>query len=370
MNLFIRIFEFINARLFLFVVAIPILITIVYQYFLAQEMFTSEASLIVTKNQQSAMAEMGGASGLFGLGERPSTEDGRILSAYLTSYEFAQQAEEAFGLKQHFSSNGFRGLQRLPADASNYDFFEFFNELFAARISSESGVLKASMETFDPELSHQVMLFTVTKAEEVMNELSQRALNEQTRVAREEFEKAREALHRVNEELVTFREKRGVFDLGTEVSQVYQQIARLRSELLSLRVERATLLESVDPKSQQIQMLNDSISTLEVSIEEQNRALVGIEGEGVNTLNGEYELVQLNQEIARNTFAAAIASLNTANLEAAKQGKFVTVISKPYIPDAASSPKSLRATVQVFVVLVLMFFLIKLVRDTIRDHMV
>ena len=60
-----KIFGILNRRLFWFLVVLPSVIYGIYLGVLAQDVYRAEASIIVTKSQQSAVSDFGGSVRFF-----------------------------------------------------------------------------------------------------------------------------------------------------------------------------------------------------------------------------------------------------------------------------------------------------------------
>ena len=76
----------------------------------------------------------------------------------------------------------------------------------------------------------------------------------------------------------------------------------------------------------------------------------------------------LNLSFAEDVYKTAITAVETTRIEIGRKAKQVVVIQSPYVPDSAAYPNKMYNIITIFVILTLIFGVVRLVRAIIDEH--
>ena len=112
------------------------------------------------------------------------------------------------------------------------------------------------------------------------------------------------------------------------------------------------------------------IAALEAQIKEESNLLSGGEAISINKIMADYQQLKISNEFALNAYTSALASLEAARTDAARQVQFLVVIASTGTPEEPSHPRTLRGTATTLVLASLLFLVGRLIIATINDHQI
>ena len=354
-------------------VGIPTLLVAIYTSILATDEIAASANAIVREENESSGPKMQGMPGMtaaaFNFGTSTSMEDAYLLESYLKSESFILQMNEELQLDKHFSSAGFFFFQRLSQGASVDTVYSYLLNRLSIQLSADSSIIGLRFRSFDSEYSQKVLNYIVKRAENKINDLSQRMSESRMSLAWKQLERAEKELRAANEAILAFQNENGWLN-EWEVGAEFALIESLRSRLLDSQIERQTLLLSMSPDAPQIQNLEIGIQGIQASLTELQNLLLNDRNNSSILLANDYRRLSLELEFSQNKYAATTSAYEQAQKEASQQHKFLLLISPVTGESAPAAPKPLEATLTTFIVSLLIFLVLRLIILTIRDHTV
>lgn len=350
-------------------VVLPTLVYLGYVLALAQPTFQTEAKLIVRENQSGAGANMPGvAAALLGLGGTTSLEDAMILEDYLHSAEFIELADANLGLRDHFQNAPRDPIRRLGEDAQAETFHRYFRKMVSIRVRPETGIVTVQARAFDPDVAYQLAGFIINRSELVINKLSERMVTAQTALAKRELGNKEQRLLAAREALLTFQIENAVIDPVTESEAGFGNVAALDSRLVEKRTELRAKSSYLREGAFELRVLEQEIAALEAQrSQETGRLVTSQDASMVKTLQA-YETLKIEHEFSLAGYTTALATVESATIEAARQEKFLLAIVSPHFPERPVFPRPVRGTLTVFVLACAIFGIGRLVIATIREH--
>ena len=82
----------------------------------------------------------------------------------------------------------------------------------------------------------------------------------------------------------------------------------------------------------------------------------------------QYTRLALENQFADRLLASAMASLESANAEARRQQVYIERVAQPDLPDEATRPRRLRNIFAVFVISLVGYGIVFLLRAALREH--
>ena len=97
----------------------------------------------------------------------------------------------------------------------------------------------------------------------------------------------------------------------------------------------------------------------------------GLAGKGETRLNKvlfEYERLKMQLEFDTQVYTNALVQLETIKLDALKEAKTLSVVSKPNLPDGYTYPNKPKVFITLIIVMLLVYGIFSMLSAIIKDH--
>ncbi|MGG5812508.1 capsule biosynthesis protein [Falsiroseomonas sp. CW058] len=358
---------------FALLVLLPTLLVGAYYATVAADLFESEARFQVRgRGPSSSSSGAGALAGMMGGGIpgalRPGGEEAQAVAQFVDSFDAVAGLRRTLDLV---------GVWRRPeADPLSMLWWEepeaerllrYYRRRVKLDYDIETGVSTLRVQAFRPADAQQVAQELLRMAEELVNRFSQRSIQDQLRVARQDVATAEARVLAARDALAAFREREQALDPTRSAGAALETISRLEAALAQARAELQERRAFMRPDNPQIQVLTNRISALQAQIAvERGRTTRG--DEALTQQVAGYERLQLEREFADRQLASATASLEQARSDALRQQVFLMRVAEPHLPERALYPKGLFNTLTVLVGLSVLFGICWLLVAGAREH--
>ncbi|MGY6164148.1 hypothetical protein [Paraburkholderia strydomiana] len=355
-------------RLFLFTVILPTLAATTYYGLIASDVYVSESSFVVRSPQKEAQ------SGLFdsllqGTGLSRSQDDTYAVNDYMLSRDALDALNRDRYFDRAYSGPNADFIARFPAfdfDRSFEALFRYYKRQVDVTLDSTTSITTLTVDAFSAEDAHRINERLLELAEQLVNRMNDRARQDLVRSASDEVARAESRVKEAAAAVSTYRNEQSIFDPDRQSALQLQQVAGLQEALITSRTQLAQLL-TVSPENPQIPALRSKIGSLEAEMAKSSGAVVG--GKSSYALKAPaYERLILEREFAEKQLASAMASLETARLQARRQQLYLERVSQPNTPDKAIQPKRLRAIIATLLLGLIAWGSLSLLIASIREH--
>jgi capsular polysaccharide transport system permease protein len=345
-------------RMLMFVV-LPTLLVAAYVFLYATPRYVSEFQVTYQSYGSSGgggsagplAALMGGGSSGGGGGVVDMT---RVLQSYFESDTLLKAVDQQLHLREHYSNPKIDWLDRLRANASDEDFLDYFSH----RVTVDDmvgGYLVVDVETFDRDYTIAVAKAMMKAADDMVDNMTQRARSEEVRVAQDELTKSQDRLVKVTQDMTAFENDHRDFNPTTIATQLDSVVGGLESQLSIARAELTRDRSFMAANSPQISSLNSRIQALEQQIQDEKVRLASTESVGSdsaadaggkNTTHGvpysqivaDYTALQLEQKFASDSYLAAKQAYDMAKADSMRKENFIEGFVTPNHPQKSTSP--------------------------------
>lgn len=354
---------------FWLVALVPTLCLLLYLWVLAAPVYQSETQFLVRENRDSGGPPVPGfAAALFGGGSRTSLEDAHILAQYLHSNDVLDQLEHSLGLREHYRSPALDWFRRLRGNDTREAFRDYYRRQVSVSIAPDSHIVTLAVRTFDPAFSLAVAHKLIELSEVKINRMNDRILESRTTTGKTELLRAEKSLLASRERLLAFQIEHAVVDPVTHASSHFGLIASLDARIMEKQAELGTKNQFLREGSTELRQLEQGIRALQAQRDQEILKLASEDDDSLASLLFQYERLRLENEFALNAYTTAFALVEQANLSAVRQEKFILMVARPDLPEAPSSPRPVRDSAALFLVLCLLFASGKMILATIKDH--
>jgi capsular polysaccharide transport system permease protein len=350
------------GRLAMFVI-LPTFAASFYFYTIATPMYGTKSEFII---QQAESQGGGGLGSLFqGTGLATQT-DSTTVQSYMTSREAFLRLDEDHGFTEHFSDPNIDAIQRLEAGATREAAYAVFEDHVQIGLDPTEGILKMEVVAADPEKSQEFSEALIGYAEEQVDQLTQRVREDQMSGARANYEMARDSRQAALAELVTIQQETEQGPVGSEQIALQQRITTLQIELDQEQLNLAGFADVRRPNESQLRATENSIATIENQI-----ALLRSQMSGDGTLianDARLRLAEENYAFEVVNVQTAQATLSTAEIEANRQVRYLSISVAPIAPDEPTYPRAFENTLLAFLIFSGIYLMISLTASILREQ--
>ncbi|MGB1258056.1 MAG: hypothetical protein ACPG51_19435 [Thiolinea sp.] len=369
-----------------------------YYYKHASDQFVSEAHFIIQGSNAPRMDILGALTGVPGAGGGAS--DAMIIQDYLRSLDFLATIEDELDIRRHYSRQIIDGYARLPYDASDEDFREYWQEMTLVEYDIGSGITTLKMTAFDAETSQQLVELALRESELLINRLSNNVRNDALNLALQEAEEAEQELAKIRAQTTAFREKQNALDpvqevtteISTEISarlgrlsQLEGVVSQLTADMARAEAELSELSSFMQPNTVKVKAaqrkvlaLRQQVAKAKQNAEKQRRLLKQktpaqtrkpAKGKKSTAAEvAEFAELQSRQAFAEQLYQAKLATLEQAKMETVRKQRYLTVTVQPSLPDEAIKPDRPMGVLNILLLSFLAWGIGSLSLAAIRDH--
>ncbi len=351
---------------FLIVVVLPTVATCGYYGLIASDIYETETKFWIRGQETGAAG--GSSSTLAALsGARASREEARTVADYFLSHDAVRSLQNLVDLRSIYERPEADFLSRLSSDASSEDLLSYYQGMVTVNPDVQSGMVTLSARAFRPADTVAIAEALLLQGELVINDLNDRANEDLLALARSELARAEARLLANREELAEFRQSYDQINPESSSEAALGLIATLKQQVAATEAEIAEMQSFMRPDSLQIQGKRQRIDALLRQIEKEQQALTGNDAEMANIL-AEYDRLLLERDLANRVYESALASLESARVDAVRQQHYLVRVVSPDLPDEAEYPRRLRNSMIVFVGSLLVLGIGRLIYAGIKDH--
>jgi capsular polysaccharide transport system permease protein len=353
---------------FWMIVGLPTLVTGVYYFAIASDLYLSEAKFIVRSPKQVQTSPLGALLQSTGLGR--AADDTAAVQDFVMSRDAVRRLEAQNDLRAVLGRPEGDLLTRFPGIWFWRKDFEAlywrYDHFVSVETDTSTGVTTLQVKGYRPEDSHALAGVLLTYSEQLINELNERARRDAIDTASRDVDRAEQRIAEIQGELTAYRVKQKMLDPKTASTGVLELIGQMNAAQANARAQLGELLNN-SPNSPQIPLVKTRIASLEKLIAEERSKLSGASDSVVAALT-EYERLNLQRELAEKALASAFTSLEAARIEAQRQQLYLETIAQPNLADYPLYPKRVVAFLTVVASCCLVYGIAWLLVANVREH--
>ncbi len=325
---------------FIFVCAVPTILTAVYYSFFASNQYVSEAQFTVAG---SMMPSVDGLASLGGIPAVAVIQDTQIVTNYVTSRAAIEKLETQVELRKLYSKPETDYLSRFDPKKPIEKLVEYWKRMVSASIKMPSGIVTLQVRAFSPEDAKLITEVLVRNSEQLINEMDQRMHQDAVQSAESQVSSTSSRLADTRLALEKARNDSGILDAVKTADAVNSILNGVRSALLQLQQEYQTQLKVVSRDAPQMRLLKSRIDATEVQINELEAQLTQKPGSissdpTISSAVSRFSELDLEHKIAERLYAGALTALEIARLTAQKRTMYLTTFIHPQISQDAEYP--------------------------------
>ncbi|WP_419654879.1 capsule biosynthesis protein [Campylobacter lanienae] len=356
-------------RLDSFKTVIYIMIVVIFYYtFIAADRYVSNVSLSVKSTDGSSPISLSGIESLVGVASS-STEDIKLLQEYIKSFDMLQKLDEKINLRSLYEKQKIDLFFRIYSSTSKESYLKYYRDRIHILFDDTTGLLNVAVEGFNPEDARNISAAILEECERFINEISHNIAREQLRFAQGELESAKQKYKDAKNELLAFQNEYGVFDPQSLAKTKAGFITEIELQISKKETELNTMRSYLNDNAPEIVALKAELRAHKEQLEKERRKVASNASQDkLNDVVAQFEALYLNLSFAEDVYKTAITAVETTRIEIGRKAKQVVVIQSPYVPDSAAYPNKMYNIITIFVILTLIFGVVRLVRAIIDEH--
>lgn len=350
-----------------FFVLLPTIMVGYYYYVVATPMYATFSQFVI----QKADAQSGGGMGsLFGGTGLATSQDSISVQSYLQSRDAMLRLDRDHGFKSHFAQDWIDPIQRLATDATNETAYNMYERRVKISYDPTEGIVKMEVIAADPNISNTYSSALISYAEEQVDQMTARLRDDQMKGAEEIFAQSEAAMLAAQQQVLKLQKESSVLSADIEIQLLSGQIQQL--ELLQTQ-DKLTLVElnsnarpnlaKVKPLERRLQARADAIADLRAQLTQ------GSDGaESVADTSAKLAIAQINLETRTLMMQQALQQMDTAQVEANRQTRYLSLGVSPVPPDEATYPRKFENTILAFLVFAGAYLMMSLTASILREQ--
>ncbi len=355
-----------GARLAMFVIA-PTILAGYYFFAMATPMYATHSSFVI---QQAESQGAAGFGSLFQGTGMATQQDSITVQTYLESRAAMTRLDEEHGFARHFSQDFIDPIQRLPEDATNEDAYSTYEKRVKLSYDPTEGILRMEVIAADPETSHTFAEALIRYAEEQVDQLTQRLREDQMAGARESYLQAEERRQTALTALTRLQAQAETVNPETRNASLEQRITNLQTQLDEKVLELQRLMDNARPNQARVDAAEAEVSRLAQQIDVLRSELTntGSDGQSQIDLQAQLREAEENYQFQTVLVQQALTAMETAQLEANRQVRYLSLGVEPIAPDEPSYPRAFENTVLAFLIFAGIYLMISLTSSILREQ--
>jgi capsular polysaccharide transport system permease protein len=349
----------------------PTVVALVYFGLIASDVYVSEARFIVRKAQENLVQSSGGGIGdlLQSTGLMHSDDDTYLVHDYILSRDALRELDRTAGIWRVYSNHKIDVFSRFPGLDWNGS-FENFHRYYIKRITvgfdATSSISVLTVRAYTAQDAQTINEQLLHMAEQLVNSLNERSRRDLIRFAANDVSVAAKKAEEANFALLAYRTRNSVYDPDKQAQVEFANIAKLEDEMIETETQVVGLTQMA-PTNPQIVALKSRVDVLRDAITA-TVARVTHTADSLSVHSAEIDRLMVNLTFSDKLLGTALASLEEARSQAARQELYIDRLVQPNLPDYAMEPRRVRSIFTVFAVGLIAWGAASLVLAAIREH--
>ncbi|MBD5165578.1 MAG: capsule biosynthesis protein [Helicobacter sp.] len=349
------------------VVYLLMLFVICYYLVIAVDRYVSSITLSV-RSINNDITPISGLASLVGVNSG-AREDVLFLKQYIHSLDMLNILDKEIQLRTLYESQKKDPFFILPSNASQEDFLRFYQNRVKITLDDASGLLQVDVEGFSPQDAQTIAQAILKESERFVNEISHSAAREQMIFAEQELLKAKTRLQTAKNELLAFQNRYGVFDPLKQAEAKANLTTGIESKIAEKETQLTTMRTYLNENAPQIVMLKSEVNALKQQLaKETSKIVASSNSKQLNDLAAKFQDLTIEAQFAQDTYTVALTSIETTRIESSRKIKQLVVIQNANEPQSPEYPKKLYNIITIFVILSMVYGIIKLIVMIIEEH--
>jgi capsular polysaccharide transport system permease protein len=357
-----------SKKSYLLLVLLPFLLIAIYLILIASDRYAASAGFSVrSMNTQAGGDLLGNMTGLSAGGN--SVSDSFIIIKFLESTDLLKSLLSDHDFIEIFGNEDVDSISRMKSNLKIENKLKYWKNYLKSSFTPSSGIIKFEVQAFNPKDSYELAQSILDEVKLLVNSLSERARKDTLIYAENDLKISEERLFLAREKLAEFRQKTNSLDLSASAMSQIDVLAKLEQNLIDINTRIEVLKSSLNHDAPSVKALEKKSRALELQISQKNGGL-SITGQRseLSNLLAKQDKLQAEKEFAEQAYTLALASLESARVDASRNQRYLAVYSHPSLPEYPIYPKRFVYVCFSFLGLNIIWGILILLYESVRDH--
>ncbi|WP_240769002.1 hypothetical protein, partial [Paracoccus liaowanqingii] len=355
------------AASFFLVVILPILLSGWYVYGRASDQYASYVGFSVrSESSPGATDVLGGLGSLVGV-TSSSTSDTDILYKFIQSRDLVERVNARIDLREVWSKAPGDPIFGYQGGAALEDLVDEWER--KVRIHYDNGMIDLRILAFVPQDAQDISNAILDEGGILINQLNDIAREDALRYARAELERAQDMLREARQSVTEFRNLYQLVDPVADVQGQIGVVTSLQQQLAEQLVGLGLLQANAQPEDPRISQTELRIQVIREQIDAERQKFGSTGGEvALSEVVGQYEILAADRQFAETSYAAALASFESARAEAVRQSRYLAPYIRPTLAQEAEFPEREKLMLMIAGFLMVFWIIGSLIFYSLRDR--
>ena len=354
-------------RLLLTCVLLPTLVVFLYLALFASDIYLAKTQFAIRSQNQQQSLDM--LSTFFRSGSS-SLSDSYILQNYIESPDLIAKVDAKLHIREHYTDKAHDIWYRLTDNPTQDELLRYWSWAVIPAFDPDTGIMSVEVKAFTPQMAQAICQAILDASEELVNAMNARARTDAISLAQMEVTRAEERIRAANEAMRRYRERTVILDPQAVASGLYGLVNQLEGEITKTTAELAEATTYMQTGSPRVVMLRNRLEVLQKQLQAEKARLASqMQGDRpLSALVSEFQSLTLEEEFARKQLTSAMASLETARVQAESKTLYVESFQKPLVPDESLYPRPVIFSLVFMLAAAVLLGLVSLIVAAIREH--
>ena len=329
---------------FMGLVLMPIAVTAYYLWAQAEDQYSSVTGFIVRQEEGQGASELLGGLAVLA-GRSSTTGDSDILYDFISSQALIQSIKDDLDIMAHYSANWSTDpVFSLTPDATIEDIEDYWQRVVRVSYNRSVGLMEVRVLAFDPVTAQSLATLIRDKSQEMINALNTTAREDAMRYARTDLDEAVQQLGAARSALTEFRTRTQIVDPQADIQGRMGVMNNLQQQLAQSLIDLDLLTETTSSGDQRLVQAQRRIDVIRDRLAQERDSVASgaddlIDGQDYPTLIAEFEGLVVDREFAEQNYGAALAALDLARDNVARQSRYLATFIEPTRAESSEFPK-------------------------------
>lgn len=327
---------------FTLMVLVPVSGIAYYLYAIAVDQYASTSGFSVRKEDINTPAGlMGGLTQFMGGAGGGETD---MLYEFIQSQDLVAKVDERLDLRGHYTAPyGRDPVFALKPDGTIEDLVDYWHRIVKVSYDQGTGLINLHVRAFSAEMATRLSEEIIVESQVLVNELNGAARADTLHYAEQDLADAVDRLKAAREALVNFRTRTQIVDPESDLRGRMGVLNSLQQQLAQALIDYDLVAQDSSPDDPRVVGANRRIEVIRERISEERRNFTEDEpGDGTGgypVLLAEYESLVVEREFSEEAYRTALAALDLARANAARQSRYLATYLTPTFPERAEYPQ-------------------------------
>lgn len=354
-------------RLLLACVVLPTLVVFLYLALFASDIYLAEAKFAIrSQNQQQSLDMLS----TFFRTNSSSLSDSYIVQNYIQSMDMIDKVDAKLHVREHYADRSHDIWYRLTRNATQDEMLRYWSWAVVTTFDPDTSIMTVQVKAFSPQMAQSVCQAILDASEALVNAMNDRARTDAISLAQAEVARAEARIRTAHEAMRQYRERTVILDPQAVASGLYSLVNQLEGEITKTTAELAEASTYMQADSPRVVMLQNRLTVLQKQLQSEKARLASqMQGDKpLSALVSEFQSLTLEEEFAQKQLTSAMASLETARVQAESKSLYVESFQKPMVPDESLYPRPIVFSLVFMLAAAVLLGLVSLIVAAIREH--